>query len=334
MAVLAHVLSRLGPLESIRTSFYFHCFQEDLAAAFVLAIVVCQKGLKRLEIPKLHGQDWQSFLLVVTRLPALEVFVGDLESTVEPMTIKPICHLRRLVVTTLFQPDSFEYATQNSHATLTSLSIWIHTSSDLINLSSFPHLALLRISISQSPTTKSRPIPGPDPEKQDLDDFLSITLRQLLLSIRDLPIKTLGLSHQTSYGRLGDALRCHPLLDVLPPSIVHLAAISPVFSHHEQLIERIRNSSYPQLKRLSILPLSYRGREHDELVAHQQEEAKLAVEGICSEYGVEIEIVEREVGPVDPRQNCDPYQTDSETEDEDGETEIDEGDLNLDSDSE
>jgi len=56
MAVFAFVLSSIGPLESIRTS-WWHDRGFDYAPEFIQAILQYQKGLKRLEIPKVHYTD-------------------------------------------------------------------------------------------------------------------------------------------------------------------------------------------------------------------------------------------------------------------------------------
>lgn len=321
MAVFAFVLSSIGPLESIRTS-WWHDRGFDYAAEFIQAILQYQKGLKRLEIPKVHYIDSTAFSSIFTALPNLEVFIGHFPSPPNQAgPITPICHLRRLVITTPFDPPLFQQITEQSHTSLTSLAIWLTTSHDPLDFSSYTHLSLLRINISHSSQWKIRLLPVSDPLLEDLKDFFSKTLPQTLLSLRNLPIQTLSISAQSAELQL--ALKFCSFLDALPPSIVHFTAIPQVFSQYRlgsnQLLEQIRGRSYPRLKLISILPEDYWGPETSEHGTLQQEAAYDELMESCAELGVRVETVGGQRPEPHPRMALDLHEADSETEVSDGE---------------
>jgi len=316
MAVFAFVLSCVGPLESIRTS-WWHDRGFEHTTEFIEAILRHQEGLKRLDIPNVHFIGSTTLPSIFTDLPDLEAFVATLPSPSDQITsLNSACQLRRLVITTSFDLPLFQQITHNSYSSLTSLSVWLTTIHDPVDLSHFSNLSLLRIDMAQGGRYRTRAVSVTDPSTEDVFDFLSHTMRRTLESLRTLPIKTLSIS--TTESNLKSALMFYPFLDVLPPSIVHFAAVPPIFmlfrEGPNQLIQRTRDRSYPHLKLVSILPGLYHDQERSRYVAAQQGKAEEGLMEKCKELGVKVEITAMESQDPLLRMGVDVDQEDSETE--------------------
>jgi len=318
MIALAYVLSQIGPLASVRTSWWHARGGGYLCDLFAQAILRHQKGLKRLEIPTVT-LEYDTFASVFTTLSDLDTFIGDLvppPRSKEEERFEPVCKLRRLVITSPIDPPSLlQQILSSSHTTLTSLAFQISTYDDPFDLSPFPHLAHVRLLLVKSRRRKSRAVPATDRLMEDVLDLIRHTVRRTLISLQATRVKTLSIS--TRHHLISGAIYRSTLLDILPSSLVHLSASFPFLhdrgTNRDLFFEGVRNNAFPHLKRLSVLPTS--GSTPYGIRAALRQDGK--------KHGVQVVIVRKRGHAENSRLDLDPWQTDSETDSEDSSSDSD-----------
>ena len=330
MAVLSHILCRINPLESIRTSWWHERKDAKLSTEFVRAITRYQKGLECLEIPRVSLVDYEAFEAIFTELPRLKAFVGGLVLPSNPgkdTSFESICHLRRVVITSDYNYSMFTQILSSSHTSLTSLAFRLGTTDDPVDLSWLPHLTFVRMEVHQ--ILHDKPWTNMSPEVDFDRQPVSDNVRNTVKSLRALPIKTLSVTPQSPL--MGYGYEDCPLLDVLPSSIVQFGAIATFFGRSQPnfsiLANCIRNGLYPHLQRVSIYPEAQGGSQISGYLGDFQETAKIDLEDICHEFGIRVERA-GELGDTVAYGACiDPLQTDSETESGDDWSEYEDGDF-------
>lgn len=317
MVALAHILSQIGPLSSIRTS-WWTTRPEELCKVFIESTLRHQKGLKRLEVPNLP-LDHDTFSSIFSTLSDLDTFIGDFvhpPESKEGGLLKPICKLRRLVATSPIEhPSLLQQILSSSHSSLTSLAFIISTIDEPFDLSSLRHLTHARLLLVRAPAFRLRPTDDTDPLISSLADLLPVTVRPTLVSIQSLPVKTLSIS--TRDNLISRAIRHSPLFDILPSTLVHLSAAFPFWddrgNNRDLLFEGVRNNAYPRLKRLSVLPTTFKPFYG----------ISAAIRRSGKKHGVQVLIVRRRRPVIDARLDLDPWQTDSATEPEESSSDSD-----------
>ncbi|GAA5989222.1 hypothetical protein JCM5350_007337 [Sporobolomyces pararoseus] len=146
LVILAHTLSRLKHLESIRTS-WNHTSLQGAEEELIKLISKHQPRLRSLTLPD-AGLEYTTLNAILSNLTKLEKYKGILpgppESESDPPFPNLSCKFRKLV---LLEPrsDCFKQATRLSHSSLTILAFSLPGGDAGFDLANFPNLSNLRL---------------------------------------------------------------------------------------------------------------------------------------------------------------------------------------------
>ncbi|GAA5959756.1 hypothetical protein JCM3765_000091 [Sporobolomyces pararoseus] len=342
MNKLGKIVGRLSRLETIRTNWSPPWKRVKPEIVEDLIAIVRKNGnrIKSLELPYFRINP-----SVLKSLPNLKTFVGalsldDLPSpsiSSEPKRIfNSQCRLQRLVFNRPLYPTSFNSVVKPFENTLTSLSIIMNPDSGSLDLSSFSHLTILRLVISDIRNLIFF-------AHANFLLFASITdttlfsnnfikqIRQTLESVQDLSsIRSLTLAASTS--EIADYFSGYPLLDLLPQSLTTLSTFPQLLQVGENredggeggnlncsiLLDSLESHQLPHLTRIDILPSTLVGggqadfKMTDALVRSQFEK-------LCRSRSLKIEVNETRMPKVLNRGLAlDPNRAEYESEDQDG----------------
>ncbi|GAA5822698.1 hypothetical protein JCM5353_000635 [Sporobolomyces roseus] len=220
--------------------------------------------------------DYDTFAAVFTKLPDLDNFVGSFVThTIPGREDKPFlspCTLRHLTICSRFEHSLFRQVVHSSFTSLTSLAFPLDTKDAPLDLSIFPNLTSLHISLRyRRPLSPSNRIYAPTSEH--FSQFVAQTLRPILISAQSLPISILKLT--TTSQTIEEHIPQHRIFDLLPPTLAYLTAnpllLHPHDANLEVFINAICNRAFPRLRTLTLQPSGTSDR------FKREEEAKQAV---------------------------------------------------------
>ena len=227
--------------------------------AFIDGVIEHQADLKCLELAYVEELDYGAFLSIFAHLTRLETFVVDklpFYPYCKRVPLDAVCHLRRLVLKSAFEPSTLQHILRSSQTSLTSLAFPFDTKDLPLDLSCLSTLSDFHLSILPD---EAGPIPADHAFTailRRLKKFILETLRPTLNSLNSLPLNNLSIA--TECPVLQPLLKLIPILDLVPPSLARLQVPSfffePASPNDSILFDAIKSQSLPCLRVLSVSP--------------------------------------------------------------------------------
>ena len=257
----------------------------------VTSILRHQPGLKQLVLPTQCHLEYDIFAAVFTKLLNLDTFVGSFV-TLSDRDNKPFlspCHLQHLTICSRFEHSLFRQVVHSSYTSLTSFTFPLDTADNPLDLSIFPNLNYLHISLRSRPALSviNRTYAT---TSEHFARFVAQTLRPLLLSAQSLAISTFKIT--TPSQNVETFMSQQQIFDLLPPTLAHLTSNPLLLRAHESnfeiLAKDMRDRSYPHLKTITLQPSGTPDR------FNREEEVKQAVERVCRLFKIQLNVIDRE----------------------------------------
>lgn len=245
-----------------------------------------QTRLKQLVLPSQCQLDYDTFAAVFTKLPDLDNFVGSFVtytfSDREDRPFLSTCRLRHLTICSRFEHSLFRQVVHSSFTSLTSLAFPLDSEDAPLDLSIFPNLTSLHISLRHR-------LPF-SPTSEHFSHFVARTLRPILFSAQPLPISTFKLT--TTSPTIEQHISQHRIFDLLPPTLAHLTANPLLLGPHDATFEILLNAicdrTFSRLRTITLQPSG----TFDHF--YREEEAKHAAKTVCQMFGIEFDVIDWE----------------------------------------
>jgi hypothetical protein len=244
--------------------------------------------------------DYDTLDELLSTVKGLEVYAGRLPAPLyredEFLFSSLSCKLRTVTLTDPVFPESFTELLRYSKYTLGSLSIPLSPTRTDFDLSDFPNLLHLRLTLEGDPSDylledfeaqlRCDTLSKDEAVHLHRDTFVQ-GIRQVLPTAQSL--KTLTIV--TDKGLIGSALSSYKLLDLLPESLIHLSTVPHFldgdYANQPLLLESIRNRSLPNLRRITVIP-SYIQRSLTPAMETQRSEVEKELREALEEYKIEV----------------------------------------------
>lgn len=318
MNKLGKVVGRLSRLETIRMDWSPKWARVKPETVEDLMCIIRRNGnrIKSLELPYLKVKP-----LVLKSLPNITTFVGSLstsDSLSTPTSNQPKaifnsqCRLQRLVFNFPFTQSSFITMIKPFRSTLTSLAIVMDPDSGPLDLSTFEHLTILRLVISDVRNLIAFTHPNFLVLASITDTSLLSTnfiqqIRQTLESVQNLPsLRSLTLA--ATRIAIAESLSSSSLFDLLPRTLESLITSPQMLRVENQrgegeggeqkvsngsiLLDSLESNQLPHLTSIALLPSSLVPKVQEGGGREQTLMIRREFENLCQTRNLGIEVEE------------------------------------------
>ncbi|GAA5963423.1 hypothetical protein JCM3765_003065 [Sporobolomyces pararoseus] len=302
----SYVLSRLSRLRRIYTGWEDALIgpeSEEVVENFCQAVARNARHLEALELPNISLTK-KSVGIIFESLTNLNSFTHRiLRLRQRPI---PKFKLGNLIFTSQASQAAFDVLTASSLESLTSLSLSMHRGKYPHDLTMLPNLSTLHLSFDDRAGDDDKFNTRSPEGHEEWVDAIAYRLRTLLMSIHTLKVRTLTISFASLETCLD--LSTLPLLDYLPPSIIHLSISSSLVGRTNRLLLLPPDpalSPCPLLRQITILPPGYVMR----INRVTYELTKLVAEAIldqCFERRIKVVLAISRGGSFDEKDALDP----------------------------